>query len=90
MSEEQESIYMRGYAAAQLSMLNVCMRGLGVDDPVARAAAYLEERMAVIQYLRSECAEYGDNDWPDDLYISDIIEKHLLQPLLSGMPEGSA
>jgi hypothetical protein len=37
------------------------------------------ERPYVIAMLRTICDARGDNDWPDDLHISDIIEKHLLR-----------
>lgn len=35
------------------------------------------ERVAAIAMLRVECAVYDDNDWPDNLHLADIIEKHL-------------
>ena len=35
------------------------------------------ERRETIALLRSLCAEFGDNDWEEDLYLPDIIEKHL-------------
>ena len=31
--------------------------------------------------LRQVCAKYGDNDWPDNLHLADVIEKHLLRNL---------
>lgn len=78
MNEAEEGIWVRGHKAAYEAMLGDCLRAIGIDDPTAQAAAYLEERIAVIAYLRGICAEYGDNDWPDDLHLSDIIEKHLM------------
>lgn len=35
------------------------------------------ERATTIAALRSLCAEFGDNDWPDDLHLADVVEKHL-------------
>jgi hypothetical protein len=35
------------------------------------------EREMTIVALRSLCAEFGDNDWPDDLHLADVVEKHL-------------
>lgn len=35
------------------------------------------ERAAAVTMLRVECAAYDDNDWPDNLHLADIIEKHL-------------
>lgn len=41
-----------------------------------------EERKWAIVELRGLCKEVGDNDWEDELYIPDIIEKHLADHLL--------
>ena len=41
------------------------------------------ERQEVVAILRRLCAEPGDNDWPDNLHLSDVIEKHLIRPMLS-------
>ncbi len=39
---------------------------------------YLEkERGAAVKMLRQLCADFGDNDWPDDLHLADVIDKHL-------------
>jgi hypothetical protein len=35
------------------------------------------EREVAVAMLRIECAEYDDNDWPDNLHLADVIEKHL-------------
>jgi hypothetical protein len=35
------------------------------------------ERKGIIAALRELCAAFGDNDWPDDLDLRDVIEKHL-------------
>jgi len=40
-----------------------------------------QERREIISALRDACSEIGDNDWPDDLHIADIIEKHLARHL---------
>lgn len=34
----------------------------------------------VRERLRIECAELGDNDWPDDLHLGDVIERHFADP----------
>lgn len=31
--------------------------------------------------LRQVCDEFGDNDWPDNLHLADVIEKHLWDEL---------
>lgn len=44
-----------------------------------------QERAAAIAYLRRLCERYGDNEWPDDLPLAEILEHHLGDPLLEGM-----
>ena len=38
---------------------------------------WIDERDSVVKLLRTVCAEHGDNDWPDNLHLYDVIEKHL-------------
>lgn len=40
---------------------------------------WIDERRSVVALLRDSCKDHGDNDWPDNLHIYDIIEKHLLR-----------
>lgn len=40
-------------------------------------ARLLKERAEAVAVLRRLCAKHGDNDWPDDLHLGDIIDKHL-------------
>jgi len=55
-----------------------------VAREILRLAARVRELEAHLdqarQYLRIECGELGDNDWPDDLHLGDVIEKHLARP----------
>jgi predicted secreted protein len=39
------------------------------------------ERAQVVRYLRYLCAQFGDNDWEDNLHLEDVIEKHLMRYL---------
>jgi len=71
--------YTSGSRMAWLTILAEAMRHLGDDKP--DAAGLLAERAMAIQTLRSVCSDFGDNDWPDDLHLSDIIEKHLARHL---------
>lgn len=48
-----------------------------LEDVRAMRDRLWAERVAAVAMLRLECAEYGDNDWPDTLHLADIIEKHL-------------
>ncbi len=84
MTEAEESVYMRGERAVYRQLLGVALRGLSVDDApddlaaahlrIARLEAHLADARAG---LRSLCDDFGDNDWGDDLYLADAIDKHL-------------
>jgi hypothetical protein len=39
------------------------------------------ERDDVRKVLRCICEDFGDNDWPDDLHLVDVIYKHLYRHL---------
>lgn len=84
MTDEQTDIYEQGYTdghkRAYLALLSTCLRELS-DNPEAQGARWLKERAETILCLRALCREFGDNEWPDDLYLPDIIEKHLAKYL---------
>jgi hypothetical protein len=67
--------YMEGSRGAKLLMLQQLLTGLG---PGARTQAdWIVERQETIAALREVCEDFGDNDWPDNLSLSDVIQKHL-------------
>ena len=76
-----EESFESGRRAAWLTMLHTCLRSLGYDDPVAKSLRWVSEREGAIAKLREVCSEHGDNDWPNDLQLEDIIEKHLADHL---------
>ena len=81
MSEAEEKIWQAGRSAAFVSIVeNVTSQ---LPRGKAEQAALLTERQRAIVALRELCAKFGDNDWPDDLYLADIIEKHLGRHLWS-------
>lgn len=69
--------YSIGHRQAWLSMLSTCLRELGYHDTAAAGARWVAEREAAVLALRSLCGEFGDNDWPEDLRLGDVISKHL-------------
>lgn len=77
MDEHGELNYTRGSRAAWRTMLGECLRQLGVDDPEAGKARWFSEREDCISALRILCEHHGDNDWDEDSYLADVIEKHL-------------
>jgi len=76
MSTNEES-YEQGSRMAWRMMLQTCCRELGYDDTEAAKKGWIAEREAAISALRDVCADHGDNDWENNLYLADIIEKHL-------------
>jgi hypothetical protein len=77
MDERKEEIWVRGNRAAWLRMLGECLRQLGIDDPDAGRIRWVEERQDAVAALRMLCDDFGDNEWEDNLYLADVIEKHL-------------
>jgi hypothetical protein len=49
-----------------------------------------EQIRATRAMLRIECAEYDDNDWPDDLHLADVVEKHLARQAHLAVQEAEA
>lgn len=77
VTDDTEQAYLHGQRATILGLLRYCYRELGYDDPAIQHSRWLIERTEIINQLRLVCAEFGDNDWPDDLHLGDVIEKHL-------------
>lgn len=73
--------YAAGRRRALLSILAHVLGELGIDDPKAGEARWALERGEVILKLREVCSDFGDNYWPDDLHLADVVEKHLVRYL---------
>lgn len=80
----REAGYIEGRRAGLRATLSFVLRELGADiattDPlslelqIGRLTKQLEDTRA---QLRMVCREFGDDDWDDDLYLADVVEKHL-------------
>jgi len=77
VTEAEEKAYIQGARRAALNMLQHCARELGVDLSEAARVPWIIEREEAVQRLRDLCREFGDNDWPEDLHLGDVIDKHL-------------
>lgn len=75
-----EQDYTQGRKAAYRNMLRLCMKELSGEKEID-AARLLSERESAISTLRDVCERFGDNDWENNLHLSDIIEKHLWRHL---------
>ncbi len=81
MASIDEVSYELGSKQAWTLMLQTCLKHLGYDSPESQKARWIVERENAIAKLRQLCKDFGDNDWPDDLHLGDIIEKHLADKL---------
>lgn len=79
MTDAEEAAYMEGRKAILRQHLGTILRELDGED-LTRERLMLE-RADAIAALRRVCREHGDNDWTDNLYLSDIIDKHLADHL---------
>lgn len=61
-----DAAYLSGKAAARCEQL----------EEAGRRGAELERQRAIVT-LRRICGNHGDNDWPDNLHLADVLEKHL-------------
>jgi hypothetical protein len=75
MTESEEAAYVRGRKAVLREQLGTALRGLG-GEKLSREEL-IQERADAIAALREVCDDHGDNDWEDNLYLPDIITKHL-------------
>lgn len=79
-----EESYEIGRNRAYITVMMNCAKALGFDGiealNIARVA-WIEERQAAITALHDLCENFGDNDWPDELHLGDVIEKHLARHL---------
>lgn len=78
MTEAEEKAYVRGQRAVWCDLLRQAVRALGADGDAERWRIEREETVAM---LRQVCEHHGDNDWPDDLHLADVIDKHLWRHL---------
>jgi hypothetical protein len=76
-----EQDYERGNRMAWVRMLQVCLRELDIDDPERARSRWIVEREQAVSMLRQVCARHGDNEWPNDGSLADVIEKHLWRHL---------
>lgn len=75
MTSDEEKLHSQGARHAYCSILAICLNEL--DDHQKKSFSWVIERRAIIEALRDLCGEFGDNDWPDERHLGDVIEKHL-------------
>ena len=73
----KEAGYSAGRRSAYRTLLMQCARELGKGDPLTEAAAMMAELSDTKVALRRVCEKFGDIDYPENLYLADVVEKHL-------------
>ena len=79
MSDATERAYVDGCRSVWVRLIAQARTALGYSGRTA--SSFIVEREQAISALRDICEEHGDNDWPDDLSLADIITKHLARPM---------
>jgi len=85
LQELTERHYLNGQRSALVKQLHNALHELSIPyedvdalpENLMTIARLTMEREDAISALRQICEENGDNDWDEDLYLSDIINKHL-------------
>jgi hypothetical protein len=75
MNERHESSFSQGKQMMARHVFSSIVSELP-DGEKELARAQLE-LMGVRSQLRLLCRYFGDNEWDDNLYLGDVIEKHL-------------
>lgn len=83
-SEQIEKIKEEAYVQGTRNTLNIQLKNiikeLGYSEEVSKESLILE-RESAIKSLRFACENFGENEWDEQLNLSDIIEKHLVRYL---------
>lgn len=83
--EDRERQWISGNRAAWRRVLGMAVHELDGDE--RKLAAALAELEDVRRILRGLCEDFGDNDWPDDLHLGDVLDKHLGNYLRDGLAD---
>lgn len=84
MNEAEEKAYSQGVRQAWTGILYSALKELGwnaesdLEKLELRVAVLTLQREGAVNALRNACRAHGDNDWPDDLSLADVINKHLV------------
>lgn len=70
-----EADYVAGGKAVWRTLLDLAIRGLGSEEQDKHG--WRKERAAAVAALRRICDRHGDNDWPDEAHLGDVLTKHL-------------
>lgn len=72
-----EKNYETGWRAAWDHVLRAYRSNNELSLTEEKVIALTLERNQAIGKLREICEVFGDNDWPEDLHLYDILDKHI-------------
>lgn len=81
-NNRDEQIYKRGEQVVARDILTTALTYLPKTD--GDEVRWRIERADIVAQLRDVCDRFGDNDWPDNLHLGDVIQKHLVNYLEEG------
>lgn len=76
-----EADYEEGRRQVWRQLLQECLKNLDLSEAQLEGLRWLQEREAALVELRAVCGDFGDNDWPNDLHLADVISGHLTSHL---------
>jgi hypothetical protein len=71
--------YEDGYKMALVNINQSLLRDMRSNGIKTDGQENIYERQLTIEKLRELSEALGCNDWPDELFIPDIIEKHIMR-----------
>jgi hypothetical protein len=82
--EAHEKGYVEGRRRTLINLLSHALKELRgfenpEDQPLIKLAVEVKEREETVAVLRRACEEFGDNGWPEDLHLGDVIENYLMK-----------
>ncbi len=80
LAELKEQIYERARRQILTAQLSATLKQLGTSGDFTKEHLILEREVLIVQ-LRDVCDHFGDNDWNENIYLPDVIEKHLFKHL---------
>jgi hypothetical protein len=89
---EREQGHLDGELQANLRLLRYALSALTAttlkleDTALREVGRFVLQRQETVQKLRRVCAEFGDNDWRDDDWLADVVDKHLYRHLTARGP----
>lgn len=74
MTEEE----LEQWATERIAAIRLKLRFFKDNHP----EHFWEEIDSIVNFIVDGCIEIGDTDWPEDLHLGDVLEKHLIRHIV--------